>query len=321
MKQNERSVPSGAQSFLNHCECMRKLSVNTLRAYRNDLFLFWDFFHERGTNESETALDLKMIRDFLESRRAKKPRTIRRHLAVMKAYAEFLNKEGYILGNPLLANPFRVKVPPPRPRAVGLSTIQKLLMCVYNLLDQRCSIHARSALIRDIAILELLFASGMRVSEISNLHWEQVDLDAGILRVIGKGNKERVIPLCGAEVIAAVKLHKQRSANGNQSYPKDFVFTNRRSKRFSEQSVRLMVKKYAKQSDVALLTPHVLRHSVATLLLDQGVDLRHIQRLLGHSSISTTTIYVHVSEASHQAVLRAKHPRLLLDLTRPRQSV
>jgi integrase/recombinase XerD len=231
---------------------------------------------------------------------------------VLKSYGSFLEERGHIRENPLRNRSFRVKIPPSRPRALGLSVIQRVLSHVYAALDLERRAGLRRILVRDIAVLELLFSSGMRVAEVSCLQRNDVNLTEGIACVVGKGGKERLIPLCSNEVMRAlseyVRLYHVDGSNLSH------FFVNRRGNRLSDQSIRLMVKKYARQLGILGLTPHVFRHSLATLLLEQGVDIRHIQRLLGHSSITTTTIYVHVSEASHHAVLKARHPRQLLKL-------
>jgi integrase/recombinase XerD len=165
---------------------------------------------------------------------------------------------------------------------------------------------------RDAAVLELLFSTGMRVSEVSYLRCDHLHLGDGIVHVIGKGSKERILPLCSAEVKRALQDYDQHCS----AYKKDrtYFFLNRRGERLSEQSIRYMVKRQAAELALGKVTPHTFRHSIATLLLEQGTDLRYIQRFLGHSSIATTSIYAQVNEAIHQRILKSKHPRRLIQL-------
>lgn len=157
-------------------------------------------------------------------------------------------------------------------------------------------------------MLETLFSTGMRVSEVVGLNLEHVDMGRLIIHVHGKGNRERQIPIVCLPVQEALRHQiSQRVAAGAK--PTDHLFSNRRGSRLSDQSVRSILRRYAEEIGASKITPHMLRHTVATLLLEDGVDLRHIQRLLGHSSIATTTIYVHVSERSQRHALARRHPR------------
>jgi integrase/recombinase XerD len=161
---------------------------------------------------------------------------------------------------------------------------------------------------QEIALLEMLFSTGMRVSEVVSTNIGHVDMDRQIISVHGKGNREREIPIvCDAfREALAQHLSERRRSDPAANAP---VFTSRRGARMSDQSVRAVLRRHADRAGLRRITPHMLRHTVATLLLEDGVDLRHIQRLLGHSSITTTTIYVQVSERSQRQVLVRRHPR------------
>jgi integrase/recombinase XerD len=156
-----------------------------------------------------------------------------------------------------------------------------------------------------------MFSTGMRVSEVSNLLVTTVDLDRGAVLVRGKGNKERLIPICDVEVHSALAAYLAIQSAEREA-DDAFFFTNRFGRRLSEQSIRMALKRHAKAAGLEKITPHVFRHTVATMLLEQGVDLRFIQRFLGHSSIVTTTIYAHVNDKSQRDVLSHRHPRRLL---------
>ncbi|MCA1790417.1 MAG: tyrosine-type recombinase/integrase [Thioalkalivibrio sp.] len=161
--------------------------------------------------------------------------------------------------------------------------------------------------INPIAVLELLFATAGRISEICNLKLDDVDLRTGRVRIAGKGGRERLIHVSDPEVLSALNAYRC-TTQGLQS--QDFFFLNRNGKRLSAHAVRMLLRKHAKAAGIALhLTPHMIRHSVATCLLEDGVDIRYIQHLLGHTSISTTQLYTHVSDKQHRRVLKTHHPR------------
>jgi integrase/recombinase XerD len=162
--------------------------------------------------------------------------------------------------------------------------------------------------LQEIALLEMLFSTGMRVSEVVSTDLSQVDMDRQVISVHGKGNREREIPIVCDAFQEALSQHliERRNGDSTRNVP---LFVNRRGARMSDQSVRAILRRHASRAGVRRITPHMLRHTVATLLLEDGVDLRYIQRLLGHSSITTTTIYVQVSERSQRQVLVRRHPR------------
>src|SRR6185295_14055159 len=167
--------------------------------------------------------------------------------------------------------------------------------------------------IQETALIEMMFSTGMRVSEVVAADLAQLDMERLVISVCGKGNREREIPIvCDAfrEALSAYLSERKKCGIVTNSP----VFVNRRGVRMSDQSVRGVVRRHASKINVQRITPHMLRHTVATLLLEDGVDLRHIQRLLGHSSITTTTIYVQVSERSQRQVLTMRHPRNKMNL-------
>ena len=167
--------------------------------------------------------------------------------------------------------------------------------------------------IRDIAIIELLFATGMRISELCSLKPKDIDLQSSNILIYGKGAKERILQIGNPEVLSALISYRD-------TFEKDiaacgYFFVNRLKQRLSDQSVRFMIDHYARLAGIEQhITPHMFRHSFATLLLEQDVDIRYIQRMLGHSSISTTEIYTHVSNAKQKDILVHKHPRNLMEV-------
>lgn len=163
-------------------------------------------------------------------------------------------------------------------------------------------------LIRDIAVCELLFATGMRISELCSIPSENIDLENGIVRIYGKGSKERILQIGHKDVICA--LSEYRKAFSCEIDSSGYFFVNRLHNQLSDQSVRYMINKYVEIAAIKVhITPHMFRHSFATLLLEQDVDIRYIQRMLGHSSITTTEIYTHVSNTKQKDILLNRHPR------------
>lgn len=169
--------------------------------------------------------------------------------------------------------------------------------------------YGNAVALRNVLILELLFATGMRISELCSLTIEQVYFTDYIIKIYGKGSKERLIQICNKNVQRLLNEYKNTLTNNK------YFFTNRLHKRLSEQSVRNMINNYSIQSGVTLhITPHMFRHSFATLLLEEDVDIRYIQQMLGHSSITTTQIYTHISINKQKIILTEKHPRNKLNI-------
>jgi integrase/recombinase XerD len=194
------------------------------------------------------------------------------------------------------------------PKTIPLLTINAMLSAAYSNLSEPLTKYQRKTVIRDIAVLELLFATGARVSEICSLKASDVNESDHTIKFYGKGSKERIIQIENKSVRKAVKKYSLLFARDIKS--SGFFFVNRLHNRLSEQSVRSMINKYAESANSDThITPHMFRHSFATLLLEEDVDIRYIQKLLGHSSITTTQIYTHVAMSKQKEILSTKHPR------------
>jgi integrase/recombinase XerD len=292
--------------FLAHCVGHRKLSPHTLKAYRQDLAHFSAFAATPGTDVPLATIDRNLVQRWLGTMAVAKPRTVRRRLATLKSMFASLERNGSIAPNPLAGFRSEVKVGLSLPRTVTRSTVKSLLRAAR--IQTGPSPKASVRRIRDTAMVELLFGTGMRVSEAVATDIMHADMDRLVISVRGKGNREREIPIvCDAlrETLTA-QLGERRNQGATASDP---LFVNRRGTRLSDQSVRGILRRHAGKLGTRRITPHMLRHTVATLLLEEGADLRHIQRLLGHSSITTTTIYVQVSERSQRHALERRHPR------------
>jgi integrase/recombinase XerD len=297
--------------FLNHCEFERNFSGHTIKAYRLDLAQFARFMLAKSPIADISAIHRSVVREYAQSLHHYSPRTQRRKLASVKSLFGFLEREELIESNPTRTIRLDVRLGRLLPRTMSFGALRTFFQQLYrkrNLHVKRDQ--SRDLAIRDVALFELLFSSGMRVSEISNLRVATVDLERSAVLIRGKGNKERFIPICDREVRSALVAYV---ANLPKSREEDaYFFANRFGRRLSEQSIRMALKRHAKAAGLEKITPHMFRHTVATMLLEQGVDLRFIQSFLGHSSIVTTTIYAHVDDKSQREILNCRHPRRLL---------
>lgn len=292
-------------AFISYCSTDRSLSPKTIKAYSIDLSQF-----VRALEEKAFKNDKQAIRSFIEQlSQTQKPKTLKRKLATLKSFYRFLLEEEIITENPFHKFRIRIKVPRSLPNTFNLKELKKILNAVYK---ERASkvkgTKSHAKIIQEIAIIELLFSSGMRVGELSALKWYDVNLTERYIKVFGKGSKERLIPIPSTEVLNVLHSYNQVIGTGRGDLP--YFFVNNRGQRLTEQSIRGIVSKYASKANIGWkVTPHTFRHSYATLLLEEGVNLRYIQNLMGHSSIMTTQIYTHVSAAGKIKELKRRHPR------------
>lgn len=284
----------------------RRLSPHTLRNYLSDLRQFYTFLkplYPDGVKLSEIdALTLRTYLGYLHQRGLSKA-SIMRKLATLRSFFRLMNREGRIRSNPARAihTPRQLKKVPrvlTEEEASALVEAPGLLPHPYSL-----------AGLRDRALLELLYATGLRASEVVGLNLEGLRLDDGIVRVIGKGDKERIVPFGGPASIALRAYIAERSKKF-QAGPSDPVFLNLRGGRLTSRSLQRIVKRYLPMIPYDKdASPHTFRHSFATHLLNRGADLRTIQELLGHASLSTTQKYTHVATSQLKATYNATHPR------------
>lgn len=287
------------EQYLKICQFGKNLSKDTLKAYRIDLGQFYIF-----CQDFSSSLDKRSIISYIEYlNKHFLPKSVKRKLASLKAFCNYLCMEDIIEFNPFDKIHFLICEPKTLPRIIPISFIIQILNEAYHEI-QTCKGNALILAIRNAAILELLFASGVRISELCNLSISDVDLIENNLRIMGKGRKERYIQIENINVLKI--LNRYSNLMGSRIY----FFVNRFGNRMSEQSVRIVINSLVDTCQISQhITPHMFRHSFATLLLDEGVDIRNIQQLLGHSSITTTQIYTHVSKESQRNILANKHPR------------
>jgi integrase/recombinase XerD len=287
--------------FLNYLVVERGLSKNTLESYSRDLNKYINYLEKKGISDIKetSSLDImSFISTLKESGLATK--TTARNLVAIKMFYRFLFNERYIKENPA------IKIDSPKtwfnlPNTLTVDEVERLL----NKPDMNTALG-----MRDSAMLELLYATGMRVSELTSSSLNDINLEAGYIIVLGKGSKERIIPI-GVQAVKKINEYltdsrKRLLKNSSSS----FIFLNRSGKPISRQGFWKVIKKYAIQAQINKnITPHTLRHSFATHLLERGADLRSVQTMLGHVDISTTQIYTHVTRERLKKLHSQLHPR------------
>ena len=299
-----KEVETFISKYLTHCEHQKQLSGKTIKAYRIDLTQYLSF-----AAEQEDPIGRGTLMDYIAYLHSIfQPKTAKRKIACLKAFFAWLEYEELLRANPFQKIQTKFREPFHLPRTIPIEQIQLLLNTVYAAQEQARTPYQRKVLLREIAVLELLFATGIRVSELCSLRPENVNLIEGLVKIYGKGAKERLIQICNPEVLAALQAYQNIFAE--QISRQGCFFINRLGNCLSEQSVRDIIQKHANACGLPLhITPHMFRHSFATLLLEADVDIRYIQKMLGHSSIVTTQIYTHVAAKKQKDILAQKHPR------------
>ncbi|HEY1011779.1 MAG TPA: site-specific tyrosine recombinase XerD [Herpetosiphonaceae bacterium] len=287
--------------FLTYLAVERGLSSNTTAAYRTDLEQFLQFIEGRQLPSWDQVRrdDLIAFLIYLKEKRYATS-TVARRTAAIKSFFEYLIGENVVATDPTehLDSP---KVDRFLPKAISVNQIDELLELPLTATGPEA--------LRDKAMLELLYATGMRVSELVALNRDDVDLNANHVRCLGKGNKERMLPVGGTAVTAMEEYFDMGRSRLERGTGEKALFLNHRGKRLTRQGFWLILKGYAEQLGLHDLTPHTLRHSFATHMLNNGADLRAVQELLGHASISTTQIYTQVSTDRLHRVYDQAHPR------------
>jgi len=287
--------------FVNYLSVERGLSPNTLLAYRRDLAKYTLYLEKKSVGQpNSVSRDMVTGYMFSQKERGLSTTSICRSLAAIKMFHRFLVRERLAVEDPtsLVETP---KLWKRVPEVLTTNEVESMIRASQGRSWQN---------IRDNAILELFYASGMRVSELVNLKLEHINLGVGYVRCLGKGRKERIIPV-GKRAQEAIKRYCEQARNKLlKSNPHSFLFISRLGQKMSRQSVWKIIKRYAKKANIKRpIKPHTLRHSFATHLLERGADLRSVQEMLGHSDISTTQIYTHVDKERLKAIHKQFHPR------------
>jgi len=257
-------------------------------------------------SEEVKKIDKMVLRRYLSFlHRKNRKSSVSRKLSTLRSFFKYLIKEGIVSSNPA-KNVSTPKVEKPLPSTLSVDEVFRLIDSPKETESKKRSEFSKKGIQRDIAILELLYSSGLRVSELVGLNISQLDLDLGLVRVMGKGRKERIVPV-GKKACEALKDYLKERGKINGEGP---LFINKMGQRLSSRSVGRLVKRYSLISGIfRKVTPHSLRHSFATHLLDGGADIREIQEMLGHSSLSTTQRYIHISLGKLMEVYDKAHPR------------
>lgn len=294
-----QTLPSLITDYLEAGKYEKQLSPDTIKAYRIDLRQFVDFTEGAWADKDMLDRYIKYLNQHFA------PRSVKRKLASVRAFYHEMEMSGELAENPFDKLHIRIHSPQQLPRIIPEQIVQALLQSAYDAYTQGCR-----EVLRYILVLELLFSTGLRVSELCALSQDTFLLsDSGLrLLVKGKGRKERIIQIATSELLQLAQTYCDVFSKEIQE--QGAILFNRRGRPISPQSVRRIINKYLNRIGVSNhVTPHMFRHTFATSLLEAGMDIRYIQSLLGHSSISTTQIYTHVTARQQTLLLAEKHPR------------
>lgn len=299
------NLQSLIEDYLKFCHSQKRLDEKTLKAYRIDLRQFYN--QTSVTDISE--ITSQILEDYIAKLHQQyKPKTVKRKIASLKAFFHYLEYKDIIDRNPFNKIQVRFREPVILPKTIPLHTIEAFLTAIYNQRRNAKTDYQRKNALRDAAVTELLFATGMRISELCALKNNDINLYDGTILIYGKGDKERRIQIGNESVINILQEYKDTFHKG-PLYSNNF-FINQSGSVLSDQSVRRMIVKYSSLAAIDMhITPHMFRHTFATSLLEADVDIRYIQEMLGHSSINITEIYTHVALAKQKSILSTKHPR------------
>lgn len=290
--------------YLEHCSIQNNLSLKTLKAYKSDLSQFREFMNVND------FLDKSNLEDYIAYLKSMsyKIKTIKRKIASLKAFFSFLIYQEYIEFNPFYKIKLKIKESFVLPKIITIDDLNKLFNVIEESIDITSnSKYAYKELLRDRAILELLLASGMRIGELCTLKRSNIMYSSNLIKIKGKGSKERMIPIYHPRLIDDLIAYEK--AFDEELKCSEYFFISKRKNRISCQSVAYMIKKYSRLAGIGInITPHMFRHTFATMLLEQDVDSRQIQLILGHSSIYTTQIYTHISSKKKNDIMKYKNP-------------
>lgn len=293
------------RKYLDYCEFQKELDSKTVRAYRTDLTQFMTFLekYENRTGKEEINAYLLSIHNEY------KQKTVKRKIASVKALFHYLEEEEIIELNPFYKIKTKFKEETVLPKIIPKNMIERMLDYLYReRASENVSGKQRRLILRNIAVVEMLFSTGLRISELCHLQNKYFDSQTGVLCIQGKGGKERYLQIGNSDVLALLNAYKDEFAEDINSH--GFFFVNKYGAPLSEQSARRMIHKCARAIGADRnITPHMFRHSFATFLMEEDVNIRYIQKMLGHASITTTQIYTYVATEKEREILRTRHPR------------
>lgn len=299
------TLQSQQNNYLEYCKTQKRLDYKTLKAYRIDLTQF--------INEIPVKNILDITPDILENFIASlhqryKPKTVKRKIASVKAFFHYLEYREVIERNPFNKIRIKFREPATLPKTIPLHIVENFLCTIYKQRQNSVTDYQQKNALRDAAVIEMLFSTGMRISELCSLQVNDINLYEGTILIHGKGSKERRIQIGNDNVVNI--LTEYRKTFDTQIQECNYFFVNQSGGPLSDQAIRRMINKYTSLAAIELhITPHMFRHTFATSLLEADVDIRYIQEMLGHSSINITEIYTHVAMAKQRDILTSKHPR------------
>lgn len=294
--------------YLHYCKFQKELDEKTVRAYKTDLGQFMTLLGGKELDKENLNLYLVYLH------RVYKQKTVKRKIASVKALFHYLEEEEVLEINPFRKVKTKFKEEIALPKIIPRDIIEQLLDHLYKKRTvKEYSEWQKKIILRDTAIVETLFSTGLRISELCHLQNRYVDLKNGVLCIQGKGGKERYLQIGNSDVLSILNVYKKCFEKEIREH--GYFFVNRYGEPFSEQSARRMIHKYAEEIHADInITPHMFRHSFATYLMEEDVNIRYIQKMLGHSSITTTQIYTYVTTQKEKEILQTKHPRNKMDI-------
>lgn len=297
------TIITSLKKYLAHCEKHKHLSENTIRAYRIDIDQFIAYRQRHHLDGSAVGdINKEVIQDFVnELISTYAPRSCKRKIACVKSYFNHLEYEDEILVNPFRKIRIKLNEPKTLPRVIQRQDIREQMKFVYSSVHQAKTVFEKFLAMRTMACYELLIGTGLRVGELCHLKVDAIDRDNLTIRILGKGRKERVVYLASQQVIDAMRSYSQIKQTCRIT--SEYFFTNWNGSRMKEETVRRLIREIGKTVSHRKITPHMFRHTFATALLEKNIDISFIQVLLGHSSIRTTQIYLHLSNATIRSAL------------------
>lgn len=301
-----KGITDYIKDYLLHCRKERRLSPHSLKAYLIDLEQFEEYIIANfGIDVEMSHIDRDIIKKYIGKLNEKYAiKTVKRKMASIRGFFEYLEDEKAIELSPFVRLHVKIRETQTLPAVLTLNEVQKILSAAYSDPDSL----SEFLYYRDILVLEMLFASGARVNELCNMKLRDMNHAESTIKILGKGRKERFVFFGNPELLEV--LNNYRRCAKQMGFRSVYLFLNKNGKQLSTQAVRDIVSKYRNLAGIKKnITPHTFRHTFASLLLEEGVDLKFIQEFLGHSSITTTQIYVHVNEQKALRILQNKHPR------------
>ena len=282
-------------TFLDYCKTHRRLSSHTIRAYKNDLLQFYN------SNYSSVETYVEHL-----TKSNIKSNTLRRKIASLKVFYSYLKYHNLVDENPFNQLRYQFRTEKILPKTIPYDILKSIFLHLEQKITYSKTKYQKQKAERNLLIISLLLSTGIRISELCHIHLKNINLSNRTLHIMGKGKKERILFLGDQKTFNLLETYINKTRNESN----DFLFPGKHSlKPLSEQSVRLVIKRIVERNNFSrTITPHMFRHSFATMLLDSDVDIRYIQQILGHSSISITQIYTHVSHSKQKEILSSFNP-------------